>query len=98
MALNLLRFVAWQHLLLVPLVVAGVRAARRGDGMVAALAAGPALMIVITCVLLPYQGHGWGLSLSARVHRQPVFSSPDMAGRCWRQSGRRDGCWRGAVR
>lgn len=60
MALNLLRFAAWQHLLLLPLVFAAVALRWRTDGLVRALALGPILTIAALLILLPYQGHGWG--------------------------------------
>lgn len=60
MALNLLRFAAWQHLLLLPLAAAGVAAFWRHDGLVRALALGPLLSLAAMLLLLPYQGHGWG--------------------------------------
>ena len=60
MSLNLLRFIAWQHLLLLPLVAVGLGATWRGNAVVRALAAGPVLIIVVMFVLLPYQANGWG--------------------------------------
>ena len=60
MVANLLRFVAWQHLLLLPLAGAAWAAIRRGEGPTRPLAAGVALTIAAMFVLLPYQGHGWG--------------------------------------
>lgn len=60
MALNLLRFAAWQHLLLLPLAAAGIAAGWRRDGLVRALILGPLLTIAAMLLLLPYQGHGWG--------------------------------------
>lgn len=60
MALNLLRFAAWQHLLLLPLAVLGVAAGWRANGLVRALTIGPILTIAAMLILLPYQGHGWG--------------------------------------
>jgi hypothetical protein len=59
MVANLLRFVAWQHLLLLPLLVMGVRIARR-DRMAGALAGGVLLTLAVVAVILPYQGHGFG--------------------------------------
>ncbi|WP_088184649.1 hypothetical protein [Sphingobium sp. Z007] len=59
MSLNLLRFVAWQHLLLVPLVVTGVRFAWR-DPLALSLLAGLILPVAAATLLLAYQGHGWG--------------------------------------
>lgn len=59
MAANLLHFVTWQHLLLIPLLLAGSAAARR-DRMAAALAAGFVLPIIVMTAILPFQGHGFG--------------------------------------
>lgn len=59
MVSNLLRFVAWQHLLLVPLFVLGLSVVRR-DRLAGALAAGILLTVVTMAVILPYQGHGFG--------------------------------------
>lgn len=59
MVSNLLRFVAWQHLLLVPLFVLGLSVARH-DRLAGALAAGILLTVVTMAVILPYQGHGFG--------------------------------------
>ncbi|WP_416463660.1 hypothetical protein [Sphingomonas sp. VDB2] len=59
MSLNLLRFVAWQHLLLLPLAVAGIRFAWR-DPLALSLLAGLLLPIAAATLLLAYQGHGWG--------------------------------------
>lgn len=60
MALNLLRFAAWQHLLLLPLVTVGVVTSWRSSGLVRALALAPLITIAVMLILLPYQGHGWG--------------------------------------
>jgi hypothetical protein len=57
---NLLRFVAWQHLLALPLLLLSWGAIRRGDGIARQLAAGLGLTLAATFVLLAYQGHGWG--------------------------------------
>lgn len=59
MAANLLRFAAWQHLLLLPLLLLGLRAVRR-DRLAAALAGGVGLTLTVMTVILPYQGHGFG--------------------------------------
>jgi hypothetical protein len=59
MAMNLLRFMAWQHLLMIPLVAAGVTLAWR-EPLVRPLAAGIALLILTAGILLAFQGHGWG--------------------------------------
>lgn len=59
MVSNLLRMIAWQHLLLVPLALIGARVARK-DPLAGALAGGLILTIFVMAVLLPYQGHGFG--------------------------------------
>jgi hypothetical protein len=58
---NLVRFFAWENLLLLPLLVAGVRVAVRSKdprlwGMIGSIVA----LIVMKTILRPYQGHGWG--------------------------------------
>ncbi|MDP9057472.1 MAG: hypothetical protein M3N34_09175 [Pseudomonadota bacterium] len=59
MAANLLHFVVWQHILLIPLLLAGCIAARY-DRMAAALAVGFVLPIMVMTSIMPYQGHGFG--------------------------------------
>jgi len=59
-ALNLLRFVTWQHLLLLPLLAFGIRTSWNRDPLARALAIGFLLPIPVILILLPYQGHGWG--------------------------------------
>jgi hypothetical protein len=59
MVANCLRFIAWQHLLLVPLLLAGARKYRT-DPMIAALAGGMVLTTSVMALLLPNQGHGFG--------------------------------------
>lgn len=59
MTLNLLRFLSWQHILLLPLVIASVPAIKRGR-LPAALACGAMLTVGVMLVILPYQGHGFG--------------------------------------
>jgi hypothetical protein len=60
MTLNLLRFVTWQHMLLLPLLAFGLRVAWRENALARALAVGLLLPIAVMLILLPYQGHGWG--------------------------------------
>ena len=63
MACNLLRFLTWQHVLLLPLLLAGIGTARLAtpEGRQAgALAAGVIGQIVVMALILPYQGHGFG--------------------------------------
>jgi hypothetical protein len=57
---NLLRFVAWQNLLAVPLAVAAWSAMRQKDSLAQAIAEGIVVTFVAMLVILPYQGHGWG--------------------------------------
>ncbi|MEI5689063.1 hypothetical protein [Sphingomonas kyungheensis] len=59
MAANLIRFVTWQHLLLLPLMLLSVAGGRRSP-LVLPLAIGIVLPILVMGVLLPWQGHGWG--------------------------------------
>ena len=60
MAANLVRFVTWQNLALIPLMTLGFGAVRRNEGIARPLGYGIILTIVAMTVLLPYQGHGWG--------------------------------------
>jgi hypothetical protein len=60
MAKNLLRLVAWQNVLLVPLVALGIGAAWRAGGVLRSLILGIVLTAATIFLLLPYQGHGWG--------------------------------------
>lgn len=59
MVANVLRFFAWQHLMLLPLLPLGLAIARR-KRLAGALAAGILLTITIMLIILPYQGHGFG--------------------------------------
>jgi hypothetical protein len=59
MAANLLRLAAWQHVLLIPLLVFAVRELR-GNALAQAIIAGPLLTISIMTVILPWQGYGYG--------------------------------------
>lgn len=60
MAANLIRFVTWQHVLLVPLAAFGAYAGWKADPLVRALVLGLILPVILLLVLMPYQGHGWG--------------------------------------
>ena len=60
MSANLLRFVTWQHPLLVPMALFGTVAAWRAEPLARALAVGFILPIVVMWILLPWQGGGWG--------------------------------------
>ncbi len=60
-AANLLRYFAWQHLLLLPLMLVGGRAAMRSrDPVLVAMAAAIIGLILFKLIMRPYQGHGWG--------------------------------------
>lgn len=59
MLANLLRFIAWQHLLLLPLLALGI-VSWRSHRLIVALAAGIGLTVIVMLVILPYQGHGFG--------------------------------------
>lgn len=59
MLTNLVRFVAWQPLVLLPLIGLA-RPVLRHSPLAAALAGGCVLTVVVMLVLLPYQGHGFG--------------------------------------
>lgn len=58
-AYNAAGFAAWQHVLLVPLAVLGLRYAR-GNALLAALTAGFVLPWIALAVILPDQGFGYG--------------------------------------
>ena len=92
MAANLLRFAAWQHLLLVPLVLYGVVAARR-ERMVWGLAGGIVLMIAIMAVILPDQGHGFGY----RYLHGFIGSAILLAVYGWKSLGQQMGLWNSYV-
>jgi hypothetical protein len=60
MAKNLLRFVAWQNPLALPLAVLAGVAIRRAEGITRPLLAGVLVTAGAAFLLMPYQGHGWG--------------------------------------
>jgi hypothetical protein len=60
MAMNLVRFMTWQNVLTMPLVVLGAVSAWRAGGVYRALLLGPVLTVAAMLILLPYQGVGWG--------------------------------------
>lgn len=60
MTLNLLRFVSWQHLALLPLMAAAAPLALRTRDITAPLFWGIVLAILFFGFILPFQGHGWG--------------------------------------
>lgn len=58
---NLARFFAWQHLLLLPLLLVGGRAMWKSRNPVQmALIGCVVTVLVFKLILRPYQGHGWG--------------------------------------
>jgi hypothetical protein len=59
MVANMLRFIAWQHLLLVPLMIIGMRRCRT-DPMIAALAGGLVLTTLVMAIVMSHQGNGFG--------------------------------------
>lgn len=83
MSANLVRFATWQHLLLVPLMAAGVAATWRAAGLGRALALGLLLPVVLLLVILPEQGLGWGY----RYLHGLLGSACLLAGYGWRASG-----------
>lgn len=58
-AANLLRFILWQHPILLPLALFGAISCWR-DPLVKALAVSFILPIAFMAIVLPWQGHGWG--------------------------------------
>jgi hypothetical protein len=58
-AANLLRLIAWQHVFLVPLLVAAIPVASR-EPLAAAFAASLLLPLLVLALILPWQGHGFG--------------------------------------
>lgn len=60
MGFNLLRFVAWQNPLTIPLVLVGLRSWRHCPVPLRLAGSGLCLAIVAIFILLPEQGQGWG--------------------------------------
>lgn len=60
MMLNLVRFIAWQHLALLPLFLAALPVAWRAEGPTAPMLWGIVLGTAFIAFILPFQGHGWG--------------------------------------
>ena len=57
---NSLRFVVWQNPLLLPLATLSWRALAQDRSYARELLAGVLLTFAVMCLLMPYQGHGWG--------------------------------------
>lgn len=60
MAANLLRFITWNAVLLVPLAVVTLLTPLRSNRIIQALWLGPAAMLLLMAAILPWQGYGWG--------------------------------------
>lgn len=60
MAFNLIRFVTWQNVLLLPLILIAAAGFRRMPGVWRAMLSGIVLTLIAMTVILAFQGHGWG--------------------------------------
>jgi hypothetical protein len=80
MSSNLLRFVTWQNVLLVPLLLASWPVVRR-RGFPAALALGLVLPVLVLTIILPSQGYGFGYRYLHGVLGNAVL----LAGYGWNQ-------------
>lgn len=60
MEFNILRFMVWTPIFLLPLVILAWPDIKRLDGLAFALFLGIIAMLLMRTILLPYQGHGWG--------------------------------------
>lgn len=81
MSANLIRFITWQHLLLIPLMLLGV-AGRRRWPLIVPLGVGIVLPIMVMALILPWQGHGWGYR-----YLHPVLGNACLlAGYGWRRA------------
>lgn len=89
MAANLLRFIAWQPIVLLPLFAAGLSIARR-DAMLIALATATIAPVVVMAVLLPDQGQGFGY----RYLHGVIGSAILVALHGWRYLVEREARWR----
>lgn len=92
MAVNLLRFVAWQHILLVPLLMVGLAATRR-DPLARAIAGGLWLTACIMTLILPDQGHGFGY----RYFHGLIGNVILIAAYGWKQLKDNQPIWRGLL-
>ena len=90
MAANLLRLFTWQHLLFVPLLLAGLGAARR-DPFATALVATLVLPLAFFALLMPFQGHGFGY----RYLHGALVSAVLLATMGWRRLAGADARWHG---
>jgi len=60
MVMNLVRFTAWQHFALLPLLIAAVPVSLRQRGLPGVLLLGIVAWLAFVTLVLPYQGLGWG--------------------------------------
>jgi hypothetical protein len=60
MLFNMLRFVAWENPILLPLAVAACWMGRDLPAALQCAAIGLCLTLVVVTVVIPFQGHGWG--------------------------------------
>lgn len=92
MLANLLRFAAWQHLLLIPLMALGWKIARK-DRLASALAFGVLITASVMAIILPYQGHGFGY----RYLHGLIGNCILLAVYGWKSLGERRSEWRGLL-
>lgn len=81
MGANLLRFLAWQHLLLLPLALVAIRSSGRTDPVCRGLLLGIVLLVAVMTLILPGQVHGWGY----RYLHGFIGSAVLIAGYGWRR-------------
>jgi hypothetical protein len=60
MLFNIMRFVAWQNPILLPLLMVAWRMSHRLPEVLRLAIMGLALTLFVVLIVLPYQGHGWG--------------------------------------
>ncbi len=89
MIANFLRFIAWQHLLLVPLMLTGLRQYRKNP-LIIALGGGMIVTTLFMAVVLPSQGFGFGY----RYFHGLIGNGILLAIFGWRSLGSKQGQWR----
>lgn len=92
MTANLLRFFAWQHILLLPLLLAGVAVARK-HALAGAIGGGLLLTVCVMAVILPNQGHGFGY----RYLHALIGNAILLAVFGWKHLGEATARWRGLM-
>ena len=80
MGANILRFLTWEHMLLLPLLLIGVRTSAMREPVCRALTLGIVLLLVTMALMIPPQGHGWGY----RYMHGLIGSACLLAGYGWR--------------